>query len=303
MKASVLLLAACTPHPVSLSDGHTGPGPALISELANTGGLRSRLAEPDDADLVLLYGGEQGGWMGVCGCDARPLGSLARVEGYRRALPDEPPVLLLDAGGWLDDAKAADGALRADVDLSNAAMVQGLSGWDALNVADPDLPWLSAHGFPDQAVSASLSGVPSVRVLDAGLTVAVTGVAGEGAVAAVEAVLPVDADLVVVLAHDVGRQARELARLEGVDVLVEAGGFSERYPPVWDGAAVWVRTDDETRRLGELRLVVEDGRVVAAKDRLIDLDDRIPSDRRLRALHEDTIRRVDTLQQELFAAP
>ncbi|MBW1879234.1 MAG: hypothetical protein JRJ84_12800, partial [Deltaproteobacteria bacterium] len=153
----------CTPRPspVALADGQDGGGPVLTSELANAGALRHRLAGPDDANLVILYGGEQEGSMGPCGCGERPLGSLARVQGYRVAMQRRQRGvgdLLVNTGGWLDDAVGPQG-LGADALLAGDAMVAGLEmgGWTVLNVGYRDLPYLAARGFPGTSVSGNVA--------------------------------------------------------------------------------------------------------------------------------------------------
>jgi 2',3'-cyclic-nucleotide 2'-phosphodiesterase (5'-nucleotidase family) len=290
---------------VALGAGHANTAPALSSELANSGPLRDRLAAPDDANLVILYGGEQEGSMGPCGCEERPLGSLARVKGYRAVGPD---------------------GLGADALFAGEAMVIGLEagGWAVLNIGYRDLPYLAARGFPEAAVSANVvsrdpetPSPASYRVVEVGdLRVAVTGVTVDrlslltadrfevgDPVETVRALVPemeAAADLVVVLAYEPGRASRQLAREPGVDILIEAGGYQERYPPHTEGGGVWVRSDKQTQRLGELRLRVDDGRVVAARDRLIDLDEGIPSDRALLRHQRRTARQLDALRQELY---
>jgi 2',3'-cyclic-nucleotide 2'-phosphodiesterase (5'-nucleotidase family) len=326
------LLACARPDPAALADGGLPHRPILASELADTGSVRERLPAKDDANLVLLYGGEQMGSLETCGCPKRPRGSLARVEGYRQALRKARPGvpdLLLNAGNWLDDTIGTEGdSLRLDVEIADAWMVKGVEegGWDALNVGFRDLPFLAGTAFPAGAVSASVrpedpaSGPAPYRVLQAGdLRVAVTGVSPLGMafvqpagwswqdeVESVRALVPAmekEADLVVVLAYSVGPKARELARIPGVDVVIEAGEFHERWEPSFEDSAVWVRTHFQTMRLGELRLVVRDGRVVGALDRKIDLDDAIPAAPRLLAMQKEARAEIDRAQQALFGSP
>lgn len=274
--------------------GPARAAPEVASERASTGPLRTRLSSAP-ADLAILYGGEQEGEPGPCGCPERPLGGLARVAGYRERV--DVPTVLVNVGGWLDDTIDATGALRPDVVERDAVMVEGLAGWDVLGVGYRDLPYLEQAGFPDNAVSANLvgeDGPPPYRVLDVGgARVAVTSVSARtGArgrlswadpVEALSALLPtIEADLVVVLAYEPGAQAREIARIPGVDVVVEAGRYTSHWAPIVEGDTVWVRSDLQTRSLGELRLDL--GEPLGALDRKVDLDDEIPSDRRLRRL-------------------
>jgi 2',3'-cyclic-nucleotide 2'-phosphodiesterase (5'-nucleotidase family) len=286
-----------------------GNAPAVSSELATTGSLRARLPVSDAANLVLLYGGEQDGELGTCGCARRPRGSLARVEGYRRALvraAPSVPHLLLNAGSWLDTAAGDSGGLREDVRDSNEWMMTALEAghWDALNLSYRDSPQFGLSEVPAAVLSANVrlpAGPPPWRLFDMGaFKVAVTGVSRAGLtglqplgttirdpVGTLQQILPQiqeQADVVVVLAYELGRDTGRVARLPGVDVLIEAGGYHERYDPFVEGEAVWVRSHDQTLRLGELRLVVQEGRVISAVDRKIDLDDAIPSPRALRRI-------------------
>lgn len=299
--------------------------PDLAAQDARSGSLRQRLAHPDGADLVVLYGDGQGGDEGTCGCEVRPLGSLARVEGYRRAVARGPvPEVLVNAGGFLDATPDVSGGVRADAALRDARMIEALrlGHWDAWNVGAPDLPWLAAHGFPPEAVSANLRPIdPSkpapqaFRVVQAGRwKVGITGVSGTvpdsmtgwraaDPVAAVRALLPAlraKADVVVVLAWHPAKAVLDLARIPGIAVIVESTGAPGRWPPDTEGQGVWVRSDPQTHHLGELRLHLAGGRVTSALDRQIDLDARIPSDARLARHAAVTDARVAALQRADF---
>ncbi len=298
--------------------------PEVEQDDAATGPLAARLAAPDGADLVVLYGGEQGGDLGTCGCESRPLGSLARVEGYRRAVVRRgDPVLLVSSGGTLDASVDADGRLRPDSREANAAMIEGLraGAWTVWNVGVPDLPYLIEVGFPPEAVSANLrpddpdAPRPATHriVHVGGRAVGVTGVsrapetiAGWGAddpfdaLRGVLAELRAHVDVVVVLAYHPGREVESLVRLPGVDVLIEAGGFEARWPAVARGAGLWARSDHQTRRLGELRLWLGEDGVSRSVDRHVDLDARIPSPGPARRRAARSAARVEAVQRETY---
>lgn len=268
-----------------------------------TGKLRDRLPARDDADLVVLYTAEEMGSLDTCGCAMRPRGAPARVVGYRaalrRALPGVPDVLV-DAGDWLDDGADPDGSLHADAAARDAIMERAidLGGWDAVNVAWRDAPYVARHPIA-QSVSASLGSDawPAWRIVQTGgLRVAITGVTGPGLawkrpagvayidpLAALASRVPemrAQADVVIVLAYDTGSDTQRIpAEVPGIDVLIEADGYSERSEPVVIGGTIWVRAHERTLRLGELRLRIVDGHVVGALDRQIDTDDALPEDR------------------------
>ncbi len=301
--ASASCVAARAPR---ISADLSTPQVRVVSELVADGPASARRVR-DNADLVLFYGSEHLGSLETCGCPTRPRGSLARLAGYltpryRAARPS----LLLHAGHWLDDGSYR-GQLREDVRVANAWMLQGLDavGWDALSVTPHDLPYLG-QGAPPAALSANVGDVERSRVVTAGeLRVGLTAVSGAGddPVAALSAVLPdleARSDLVVVLAHGMGRQARDLLGAGHIDVLIEAGEFRSRWEPFLEGDTVWVRSHYQTVRLGELRLWVDEGRITAVRDRQIDLDAAIRSAPRLRTLSRQAREAIDAAQRAVF---
>ena len=62
--ATTLLLGACRAKPAVDWNSSHDVRARLSSETAESGSLRDRLARPDLADLVLLYGAEAGGALG-----------------------------------------------------------------------------------------------------------------------------------------------------------------------------------------------------------------------------------------------
>lgn len=304
--------------------------PRLQGELAYEGSVFARQAPADDADLVVLYGGEQRGSTDTCGCIKRPRGSLMRLESYRRAHDEVhgTRALLVDVGNWLDDTIGLDGDLRLDVRVGNGWMVRGLEqqGWDALNVSFRDLPYLASRSeWPTGVVSANIQAsegtraLPTHRIVEVdGLRVALTGVSVEGMtfiqpegytyahpVEALRTLVPTlraQADFVVVLAFDAGPLATEIARLDGIDLLVEGGGFAERYDPFFENGTLWVRSHDQTMRLGEVRMALDEThRVRGAVDRKIDLDTQIPDERELARLNAMATAAIEEARATLFA--
>ncbi len=307
-------------------------GPSVIATVADEGGLRKRLTD-EPADLVVLYGGEQDGSMSTCGCPNNPRGSLPRWIAVQQAVEAaDAPVLTVNAGNWLTDTIGSDNRLRADVDVANTHMLEAVedADWAAVNVSFRDLPWLAAsgRGFPDGAVLANVSvpdgeagPAPYVVTTAGDFRVAITGLTHWSKeylqpdwertepVAALQALLPTlreEADLVVVLGYALGSDAKQVAELD-IDVLVDADTYRNRFDPVVVGDTVWVRSNYETQRLGELRLRVEPdssepGRVQisSAHDRTIDLDRKIrspgPWKRRAKEARQD----VAAVQDALF---
>ena len=302
---TLLLAAALAADPAP--ELSPGPGGRLALSSDSPGGrLADRVAWGDGADLVLLYGGEQSGRVGPCGCEEHPVGGLPRTAGYRDALRKANPGvpdLLLNPGRFYSSQLGEQVRLGEQARSANRWMRQGLDaiGWDAVNVTCRDLPGAAADGFPAGALSTNLrvDGMPSHRLLTAGpWTVAVLGVGPDcldymqpeglqvlDPLEAVAALAPtLEADLVVVLVSDLSGRVEALAGLDGVDVVLEAGDYVGRYEPFDVDGTVWVRSIDETQRLKELRLRIDDGKVTAARDRTISLDDRVPDDRTVRKL-------------------
>ena len=322
-----LLLLAChraTPAPVTLtSQPLTGP---LGSELVVSGPLPRRLAPPDEADLVLLYGGEEQGSLEPCGCAERPPGGLARQAAYVAGTREgSAPVLVLNSGTWLEDARQLDGQPRGDVPVINRWMVAGMQllAPAAMNVAYGDMAGLRSlvDGPPAlPLVSAQIAGegVEAGRLIAAGpLTVGVTGITTPGvrfietpgfvveepepaARRAVADLRAQGADLVVLLSYAAAETARDLARDGLVDVVIDADRYRERTTPMRVGSAVWVRSHFQTMRLGELRIGVSEGRITWAVERKIDLDGELPERGPEARLVRTARREIDAIQEEIF---
>ena len=251
------------------------------------------------SDMVVVYAAEQYGSIGPCGCNDYPMGGMARVERYAERLAKREAtsaVLKLYAGGAFLPARAA-GEIRV---LSgqlhpNEAMARVLErgAWDAVNITCGDLHADAPWAFPSGSLSTNLLGLdgelPRHRVIERNgistLVLGVTGTCGDQNQRGVRVSDPLHAvqtalaargeaiDRVVVLTHRVGETVSAIARLEGVDVVIEADGYTARYPPVFaSGQAVWVRTWREAERLGELRLDWDNnGRLLRAEDGAIGL--------------------------------
>lgn len=284
--------------------------PEAVPAPAAEGPLAERLVSGDGASLVLLYGGEQQGQVGPCGCEVVPRGGLGRSWSVADALrAGAAPVLLLNAGAWLSSSHDQ-GALTDEARAANERVHRALRAapWDALNVGFRDLPGLVDGGARQGLVSANLrppDAVPVVRYRRfelPGLSVAVTGLTRpgppflrpEGTVAldpeeALRALLPelAGVDVVVVLAYDLADRIEAIGALPGVDVVIDASSWNARYGPWTAGDAVWVRSWDQGRWLGELRLWVEDGRVTRAVDRVHALGDDLPTPEPIRRLERE----------------
>jgi len=296
--------------------------PSVVATVADTGPLKNRVTD-EPADVVLLYGGEQDGSMDTCGCPNNPRGSLPRLMAYQYAVESgDAPVLTVNAGNWLRDSVGEDNKLRADAKVANSHMLDAVqqAGWSALNISFRDLPYLAEVGsFPEGAVLANASGPgappPYVLVKAGDLDVAITGLTHwsksylqpddfefENPVEALTALLPElneRADLVVVLGYALGKEAKAVAELD-IDVLIDADNYRGRFDPIVMGDTIWVRSNYETQRVGELRLRVEQGHITMAHDRMIDLDKKIPSPGPWRSRAKRARAEVAEVQLELF---
>ena len=299
----------------------------LASEIAESGAFSDRLARPDLADVVLLYGAEAGGALGPCGCDKQPRGGLARVQTYADATRARSPstaVWMVDAGGWLDSTLDFDGVPRLDAMAANDWMVKGLRALHpvALNVSWSDLSTLRGFSTPPDLplVSAQYAGpgiVPVVERSVNGQRVLFTGIGHTGPTMLVPEgftmVDPVDGvraalasagarpeDLVVLLSSEANTAGTALAEEGLVDVVIDARQHRYRDPPFRAGDAVWVKAHHQTLRLGELRLQVQAGRAARALDRKIDLDDAVPSDPTLARWAKQAEREVQLVRQTRY---
>jgi len=321
----LLLLAACArPGTAPAADVHavSGVDAGLSGEVVVGGTLTERLARPDDAELVLLFGGETRGDLAPCGCKDRPAGGLARVAAHVAAVRETGvPTLLIDAGAFLDDTQGFGGALRPDVETGNAWVRDALDQVrvDAVNITTVDLPGIQAgtgSTLPGVSANVHAAGIDRAVIREVGgLTVGVTGVSSvpsvlpEGATVLPPArgLLPVledladRTDLVVLLAWNAPDAARTAARKGLVDVVIDAQGHTGRHPPVRVGDAVWVRSPARTERLGELRLHLSGGRVVEALDRRIDLGPGAPEDPDLSTLVTLAAEDVARVRAQVFS--
>ncbi len=327
-----LLVAGCAPHP-SGTAARSVPKPPTATALPERGVARELFTiEPfaqrlprAPADLVVLYGAEQHGSLETCGCPHRPRGSLARYAGYaaaiERALPT--PTVRVDAGYWLTDAVDYAGQPRLDAAAKDQWMMKGLAavGYDALNVSAHDLAGLVAVP-PDPTlplVSANVSG-PGVRryviVERGGRRIGITGITGPAATmadlsaytvappaeaAGTLAELVTRADVVVLLSWNANEAVRTLVQaVPGIDVVVDAGLYSDALPPVQVHDAVWTFAEYQLARVGELRLGLDGGRITRALDRHIDMDAEVPDDPTVARITREARVAIDAVQRELY---
>jgi len=318
---TALLLTACAPRAPLPSPTASEP---VLRELLTTEAFPRRLPRTP-ADLVIRYGGENRGSLETCGCPRRPRGSLARWVGYAdaadRAAP--APAVRLHTGYWLEDAVDYAGQPRLDAEEQDRWAMKGLaaSGFDALNVSAHDVAGL-IRVPPDPTlplVSANISG-PGIRrwviVERGGLRVGITGVSGNAPTMADTSAFPMQpassaagvlaelvsrADVVVLLAWNANEAVRGLlAAVPGIDVVLDAGLYTDALPPVFTRGAVWTFSEYQLVRAGELRLQLTDGQVTSAIDRHIDLDDAVPEHAGIAALQREARTAIDRVQGELY---
>jgi hypothetical protein len=317
---SVIFWLACA-SPAVVPPRQWAGEEGMRGELVVDGPLEARLSSAP-ADLIIFYGGEERGDLGPCGCPDRPRGGLARQQAYMRAAAGTTPALAVNAGGWLDDRRTLEGEPRPEAPLLNGYMVRGQQqiGAAALNISTGDLAGLAALGRPPELpmVSANLSAPglkPAVELELAGLRLAITGISaptlaalpvGTSAVEPRKAARPLlrqlreRADLVVLLAWSAPEAARDLAREGLVDLVIDAQQHRGYEAPFRVGSAVWVRSFDQTERLGELRLDLEGGRLQGVLDRQIPMDDRIPADPVLSSLQSAAEGELKRLEKALY---
>ena len=317
-----LLLLACTKAPIpTVSVRTTDLGHDLRAELISDGTVEARLAEPDDAEIVIYYMGEQKGSLAPCGCPDRPRGGLPRAASY---IEKASPGIILNAGYWTDDGQGIDGNPRADATLKNQWMMRGLEALpvNAVHVSFNDLFGLAT--IPEDApnlplVSANISGPgiePFVIIHQNGHRIGVTGISHPGhpsvatpgfvrsqpttSAAPIIETLHASTDAVILFAHGATEAAKKLVRSGHVDVVIDTNEHRSFEPPFRVGNAVWVRSYVQGMQLGELRLgEVKDG-MRWAFDRKIDLDDGLPNHHALNILNEEAKAEIEVLENALF---
>jgi 2',3'-cyclic-nucleotide 2'-phosphodiesterase (5'-nucleotidase family) len=323
----MLMLAGCVPPNPSLPGAIQLPvSDGIPAELVVSGSLSERV-RADGSDLILYYGSEERGSLEPCGCPTRPRGGLARQAAYidaSRAASPEAAHVIVNGGYWLEDAVGLDGQPRPDAAVMNRWMVTGVSalGVDALNVGYPDMAGLRSleavpPGLPIVSANIAGDGVVPYRVLVVdGLRIGLTGISTSGSLAvstpgfevsdparsgrAVLKELRERTDVIVLMSYHASQDARRLAREGLVDVVIDTQQYRERYAPIRVGDAIWVRSHMQTMRLGELRLVIEDGRIAQAMDRKIDLDPEVPDQRSLQAVVRSARTALDVAQRALY---
>ncbi len=268
------------------------------------GTVRDRIGDVSAAEIVLLVSGEQHGQLGDCGCPSRPLGGIARVDGYAQAVQrkTDAPVLRINAGHAFDDTIGISGTLRDDVVATNALMAEALGSWEMVNFGVTDIPWLDQHPLSSSVSATQIptDGRPvhTVQTIEVdGETVALIGLSGPGLaflppkhhqeVRVMDglhaALAQTDAQTVVVVGIDLGDALLQVAAHPRVDLLVTAGRVQERWAPERLGTAVWVRSIDDGQVLTDIRLTL-DGGLASVVVRSIDLDSRLPEVRETRRL-------------------
>jgi len=275
-------------------------GPALTTRDMTGSRVAALQTSEKSADMIVVYASEQHGEIGPCGCNDYPMGGMARIERYADRLTKretDAVVLKLYAGGAFLPPISSRNLLTHTLQRhQNEAMAEVLErgGWDAVNLTCDDLESDRSWALPSGALSTNVTrlggDLSSRQVIErGGVTTLVLGVTGscdggaqrEGwlvseplrAVQDALAVREEHIDRVVVLTHRVGDAVSSIARLDGVDIVIESDGFTARYPPVVpSGRAVWVRTWQEAERLGELRLDWDnEGKLLHAQDSAIGL--------------------------------
>jgi 2',3'-cyclic-nucleotide 2'-phosphodiesterase (5'-nucleotidase family) len=316
-----LVLAACLPHAPA---GPPIAEEAVTHEVLTVQPFRQRLPRTP-ADLVIRYGAENHGSLETCGCPHRPRGALARWAGYADAADAAAPSpsVRVHAGYWLADAMDYAGQPRLDAEEMDRWAMLGLSAasFDALNVSAHDVAGL-VRVPPNPTlplVSANISG-PGVHrwvvVERGGRRIGITGVSGDAPTMADTSAYPMvpaaraapvlkelaaQVDVLVLLAWNANDAVRSLLKaVPEVDVVIDAGLYSEGLPPVFSRGTLWAFAEYQLVRAGELRLSLREGRVVGAIDRHVDLDDAVPERADIAGIQRQARVAIDAVQRAQY---
>lgn len=318
---ALLLLAGCAPR---------APLPPRIAEEAvrhevwTTQPFRQRLPSTP-ADLVIRYGAENHGSLETCGCPRRPRGALASWVGYADAADGAAPApaVRVHAGYWLADAVDYAGTPRLDAEEMDrwAMLGLGAAGFDALNVTARDVAGLVRVPASRelQMVSANIRGEGIQRwviVERGGQRVGITGISGPAASMADTSAYPMtpadsvaptlrelapQVDVLVLLAWDANEAVRTLVKaVPEIDVVIDAGLYTDAMPAVLLRSTLWAFAEYQLVRAGELRLDLEDGRIIGAVDRHVDLDSAVPRSAAITRIERDARAAIDRVQAEMY---
>ena len=307
----------------------TIPAGTVATEVATTRELAQRTATAP-ADLVLFAVSEHRGSLEPCACVKRPRGSLARFLGYVVAARDAAPApsLVAHGGYWLADAIDYAGQLRREVALQDQWMFRAMRevSWSAINVTAHDVAGLvalrqtgvdvSIGELPLVSAHISGPGIEPYRVVDrGGVRVGFTGLSGEApsmadlapysirpSAAAKDVIeeLRAKVDVLVILSwtptgSSVANPYRKLA-----DVVIDANQLPETLDAVLEKGTLTVFPAFQGVRATEVRLDIDNKKVVGALDRAVDLDSAVPSPPAIASVTAEARREIDALKKELY---
>jgi len=316
----VLLMSCAKPTPVAIPR-QLSTEEGLSAEVISKGDIPSRLAAPDEANLVIFYTGEQRADLQPCGCADTPRGGLPRTAAYIAAAGEG---LIINGAGWLDEGQTLDGSPMADAKLKNQWMVTGLKqlSVDIVHVGFGDLIGLSRMDeSPDlPMISANLRGpgLTTHQIIEhGGQRVGISGISHEGHISIAtpgferlepySAAKPIlehlsaESDFVVLLNNNATQATKKLIRDGHVDLVIETAHHRGFEPPFRHGNSIWVRSHDQGLRLGELRVTTDSEDGITAHDRKIDLDSTVPNQSDMAAIADEAGQELKALERALFS--
>jgi len=274
-------------------------------------GLTTNRSAKIQAELTVLYSGEDIGYLETCGCAPGQLGGIAKRDTVIKSLRDKAQnkVLLLHNGDIINEP-----GLQQELKYQTAIAAMGEMGYDILNVGDGDF-WLGIEQLRTMMESCSFPFVSAnvlihngkyfqpyiLKEMDLGGIVVKVGVIGclstafEPVIKQIGLDLTISppstilssqlhqlnqkADLIIMLAHCDIAEAKDLAKeFPEINVIVSGHQSDEGLDePITFGKTLIVNPGIKGRKLGELKLILDKNRkVIDYEHRLISLPEEIP---------------------------
>ena len=282
-----------------------------------TGKLTSNRERKTKSELIILYSGEDIGYLETCGCSEGQQGGIAKratvIEKLRNRARSE--LLLLHNGDIIDEP-----GLQQELKYQTAIAAMNEMGYDVFNIGEGDL-WMGIEGLKSMMETSSLPFISANLVVNGRryfkpyiikrmslkgieLSVAVVGCLSEEFeslfkdegidLVSPSEVLPSilqklsrEVELIILLAHCDISEAKELARKFPMIHLIVSGhrmeeGLNEL---IMCGRTMIVNPGTRGKKIGELRLIFDGkGKIIGYENQLIPLGEEIPDSPEIKGL-------------------
>ncbi|MCY2964806.1 MAG: multiheme c-type cytochrome [Planctomycetota bacterium] len=265
--------------------------PQVVEEPAAPPAVKPLLAGWDNPAAVIVFSGEQHGYVEPCGCSLKQLGGVSRRADFFRQLEDrEYPLAAFDLGGLVNRPTRRQGKLKLQMslhalrDMRYGGVALGAeelrNGIELITYEDRP-PFLACNiviaGDPDLGLV-----IPKLILTVGGKKLGVTSVFGKSMApeilsqtdaAEVEVLDPLESlkktiaeleaeqpDLLILLSHARPEETKALAaEFPQLDIVAAIGGPEDPNPrPAFEGKTLWVWPGQKGKFLGVVGLFPED---------------------------------------------